>query len=69
MLFEEIKLPVQKRSKARLELVINRTIQILESEGLGKCTIPEIAKVEPYRVCRRPTFLRECPDEKSKIHP
>jgi hypothetical protein len=24
---------------------------------------------EPYRVCRRPTFLRECPDEKSKIHP
>ena len=24
---------------------------------------------EPPRVCRRPTFLRECPDEKSKIHP
>ena len=24
---------------------------------------------EPYGVCRRPTFLRECPDEKSKIHP
>ena len=24
---------------------------------------------EPYRVCRRPLFLRECPDEKSKIHP
>jgi len=25
--------------------------------------------LEPYRVCRRPLFLRECPDEKSKIHP
>ncbi|RLL26458.1 benzoate 4-monooxygenase, partial [Acinetobacter cumulans] len=24
---------------------------------------------EPYRVCRRPLFLRECPDEKSKIYP
>lgn len=45
MLFEEIKLPVQKRSKARLELVIESTIKILEVEGLGKCTIPEIAKV------------------------
>ncbi|TFT07098.1 ABC transporter permease, partial [Proteus mirabilis] len=22
-----------------------------------------------YRVCRRPSFLRECPDEKSKIYP
>ncbi len=27
------------------------------------------ARLEPYRVCRRPLFLRECPDEKSKIHP
>ncbi len=26
-------------------------------------------ETEPYRVCRRPLFLRECPDEKSKIHP
>ncbi|RBA30538.1 ABC transporter permease, partial [Acinetobacter junii] len=26
-------------------------------------------RLEPYRVCRRPLFLRECPDEKSKIHP
>jgi len=23
---------------------------------------------EPYRVCRRPLFLRECPDEKTKIY-
>ena len=27
------------------------------------------AESEPYRVCRRPSFLRECPDEKSKIYP
>lgn len=45
MLFNEIKMPVQKRSKARLELVIQTTIQILEKEGLSKCTIPEIAKL------------------------
>ena len=24
---------------------------------------------EPYRVCRRPTFLRECSDEKTQIYP
>ena len=24
---------------------------------------------EPYRVCRRPTFLRECPNDKTKIYP
>ena len=24
---------------------------------------------EPYRICRRPLFLRECPDDKSKIYP
>ena len=28
-----------------------------------------LSSPEPYRVCRRPLFLRECPDEKSKIHP
>ena len=25
--------------------------------------------VEPYRVCRRPTFLRECSNDKTKIYP
>ncbi|WP_180187253.1 hypothetical protein [Acinetobacter sp. YH01012] len=24
---------------------------------------------EPYRVCRRPTFLRECSNDKTKIYP
>ena len=24
---------------------------------------------EPYRVCRRSTFLRECSDEKIKLYP
>lgn len=45
MLFNEIKLPVQKRSKARLELVIQSTIHILEQRGIHACTIPEIALV------------------------
>ena len=43
MLFNEIKLPVQKRSKERLEKVIETTVQILEQQGLNACTIPEIA--------------------------
>lgn len=43
MLFNEIKLPVQKRSKARLALVMATTINILETEGIAQCTIPEIA--------------------------
>ncbi|MEX5289011.1 type II toxin-antitoxin system mRNA interferase toxin, RelE/StbE family [Acinetobacter sp. YT-02] len=25
--------------------------------------------LEPYRVCRRPTFLRECSNDKTKIYP
>lgn len=43
MLFNEIKMPVQKRSKARLALVIETTIKILETEGITQCSIPEIA--------------------------
>lgn len=43
MLFDEIKLPVQKRSKARLELVLQTTIKILVEKGITHCTIPEIA--------------------------
>ena len=27
-----------------------------------------LTEYEPYRVCRRPIFLRECPDEKTKIY-
>ena len=26
------------------------------------------ACIEPYRVCRRPFFLRECPNDKTKIY-
>ena len=44
MLFEEIKLPVQKRSKDRLALVIETTEKILIDDGLSNCTIPEIAR-------------------------
>ncbi|NHB58975.1 TetR/AcrR family transcriptional regulator [Acinetobacter sp. 194] len=43
MLFDEMKLPVQKRSKARLELVVEKTIQLIEEQGITACTIPEIA--------------------------
>ena len=32
-------------------------------------TITAERLTEPYRVCRRPTFLRECSDEKTKIYP
>lgn len=41
------------------------TIRFYEKEAL--LLAPN--RSEPYRVCRRPLFLRECPDEKSKIHP
>ncbi|OTG65172.1 TetR/AcrR family transcriptional regulator [Acinetobacter silvestris] len=43
MLLNEIKLPVQKRSKERLEIVIATAISILETRGINACTIPEIA--------------------------
>ncbi|WP_258580487.1 alpha/beta hydrolase family protein [Acinetobacter baumannii] len=41
--------------------------QLLDSKGIPNTV--ELIQDEPYRVCRRPLFLRECPDEKSKIHP
>ena len=27
-----------------------------------------VGTTEPYRVCRRPFFLRECPNDKTKIY-
>ncbi len=39
-------------------------LQLLQAMCNGRIPAPE-----PYRVCRRPNFLRECPDEKSKIYP
>ncbi|RVT31170.1 helix-turn-helix domain-containing protein [Acinetobacter indicus] len=49
------------------------TIQILHQQGKSiKAITRELGvsrNTEPYRVCRRPTFLRECPDDKSKIYP
>ena len=41
--------------------ILKKNTELLESQ--------EEPDIEPYRVCRRPLFLRECPDEKSKIHP
>ena len=36
---------------------------------LNASQLPTHFQHEPYRVCRRPTFLRECSDEKTKIYP
>ena len=46
------------------EMNINRSYGLANFLGVNTCY-----DNEPYRVCRRPLFLRECPDEKSKIHP
>ena len=57
------------------QLLANLKSQIEQANGLASLSETEWKQVisflnnEPYRVCRRPTFLRECPDEKSKIHP
>ena len=60
-----------------LENVINiELVSRLPQLGLDQCMLTAGCLFqtiwnhhEPYRVCRRPLFLRECPDEKSKIHP
>ena len=41
---------------------ISKHAEVIASDG-------QTVGTEPYRVCRRPSFLRECPDEKSKIYP
>lgn len=43
MLLDEIKLPVQKRSRERLEKVVETAISILEKKGLEHCTTAEIS--------------------------
>ena len=43
MLLDEIKLPVQERSKQRLEKVMDIAISILEKKGIESCSIPEIS--------------------------
>ncbi len=48
---------VIKRIKGINDIEINEAFQYFMKSVI----------VEPYRVCRRPSFLRECPDEKSKI--
>ena len=50
---------------------LNDNLYFLSAEtALQQVLIPEhVCCTELYRVCRRPLFLRECPDEKSKIYP
>lgn len=49
-------------------------IKILQKDSSSTLIPNEFFKLddnyisEPYRVCRSPTFLRECSDEKSKIY-
>lgn len=43
MLLDEIKLPVQERSKQRLEKVLAKTIEMIEKQSIEQCSIPEIA--------------------------
>lgn len=43
MLLDDIKLPIQQRSKQRLEKVLEITILLIEEKGVEHCTIPEIA--------------------------
>ena len=43
MLLDEIKLPVQERSKQRLKQVIDTTIEMIEKNGIENCSIPNIA--------------------------
>ncbi|WP_228291692.1 tyrosine-type recombinase/integrase [Acinetobacter towneri] len=38
---------------------------ITDEQKLGQL----LKNIEPYRVCRRPTFLRECSNDKTKIYP
>ncbi|ENU41844.1 hypothetical protein F985_02731 [Acinetobacter seifertii] len=65
---------VRKLEKYKVE-IDNKVWNKNNNSNFGEALIgPKVEKywllgTEPYRVCRRPLFLRECPDEKSKIHP
>lgn len=52
---------------ANFEAIRKNRAFLLDLPEPDQLEFPE--DIEPYRVCRRPLFLRECPDEKSKIHP
>ena len=42
--------------------------EVFKKGAITLLNINQPTGFEPYRVCRRPIFLRECPDEKTKIY-
>ncbi|WP_171521980.1 hypothetical protein [Acinetobacter indicus] len=61
----------EMKSTADLVKIYDQNCVTQENEACSQlgASILEKFKNEPYRVCRRPTFLRECPDDKTKIYP
>ena len=52
-----------EKFKIEAFLVQKALYSLIDNEMLERCD------TEPYRVCRRPTFLRECSNDKTKIYP
>ena len=71
--FDDLDIPLVCQNMKPLRLKYNQVCELLNvtRDCLRKIIENDLSfpRPEPYRVCRRPLFLRECPDEKSKIHP
>ncbi len=67
LVIEEIEIDEPKEDEVLIRIVASGICHT-DAESIKGNGAPFPA-VEPYRVCRRPSFLRECPDEKSKIYP
>ena len=61
--------PIKKGLVQVLERLRKSGLRMAVATSSRRAIAEEYLINEPYRVCRRPLFLRECPDEKSKIHP
>ena len=59
----------QGRNQTYSDAAIQCCLMIKSLFRLSLRMVTGFVQSEPYRVCRRPLFLRECPDEKSKIYP
>ncbi len=67
-----IKGDVEKKKRLQDRLKKEKILWAKDKESVSKNVTGAtvwLEMSEPYRVCRRPSFLRECPDEKSKIYP
>ena len=54
------------REHLKLQLLFD---ELLRTPGRTEYEEKFLELYEPYRVCRRPTFLRECSNDKTKIYP